>query len=220
MQDAQAAAKAADDLSSAWKSIGDTITDEVNRIRGLIDGQASTGGYVALKGQFNAAVEAARAGDQAAAKNLPGLSKSLLDAAATSATSSQELTRIQAETAAMLESVASRIAGATSASDMATDGLTSAGSASIDGATWWSQFAGGADAPARIASNDGATAAEMQALKDEIAAMRKEQSEQASDIVSVLAAIAGTNRKTADAIARALGQGGGDGLAVVVQAAA
>ena len=220
VQDAQEAAKAAADLSSAWKSIGDTITDEVNRIRGLTETQTATGGFAVLKGQFNAAVEAARAGDQAAAKNLPGLSKSLLDAAATSATSSQELARVQAETAAMLESVTGRISMATGASDFATDGLTNAGSVSIDGASWWSQFAGGSDAPARIAANDGAGSAEIQAVRDEMAALRKEQSEQMSDMLSVLAAIAGTSRKTSDGISRALGQGGGDGLAVVVQAAA
>ncbi|HEY0131921.1 MAG TPA: hypothetical protein VGB57_11000, partial [Allosphingosinicella sp.] len=37
VQDAQEAAKAADELRKAWQSVGDTIMDEVRRIRGLSD---------------------------------------------------------------------------------------------------------------------------------------------------------------------------------------
>ena len=218
IQDAQEAAKAAADLSSAWKSIGDTITDEVNRIRGLTEAQAATGGFAALQGQFNAAVAAARAGDQAAAKGLPDLSKSLLDVAATSATSSQELARVQAETAAMLESVTSRIASATYASDAMTNPVLGSAGGNPGSSSWWARFAGGADAPARIAANDGgdgggASSGDIDELKDEMSKLR-------ADLTDALAQLAGYARTTANALTRSLGQGGGDGLAVVVQAAA
>ena len=218
VQDAQEAAKAAADLSSAWKSIGDTITDEVNRIRGLTEAQTATGGFAALQGQFNAAVAAARAGDQAAAKGLPDLSKSLLDVAATSATSSQELARVQAETAAMLESVTSRIANATYASDAMTNPVLGSAGGDPGSSSWWARFAGGADAPARIAANDGgdgggASSGDIDELKDEMAKLR-------ADLTDALAQLAGYARTTANALTRSLGQGGGDGLAVVVQAAA
>jgi hypothetical protein len=117
LQDAQDAAKAAQDLADAWKSVGDSIMDEVRRIRGLTD--TGSGGFASLLGQFNAATTAARAGDQDAAKSLPGLSQSLLTAAANVATSQQELRRIQAQTAASLEATYNAIAGMTGASTTA-----------------------------------------------------------------------------------------------------
>ncbi|MEG8022595.1 hypothetical protein [Sphingomonas aerolata] len=102
IQDAQAAATAAKALSDAWTSVGDSIMDEVKRIRGLTDA-ANGNGFATLQGQFNAASSAARAGDQDAAKSLPALSQALLTAAAEQATSRQELARVQAQTAASLE---------------------------------------------------------------------------------------------------------------------
>src|SRR3546814_16881734 len=70
--------------------------------RGL-SGGPDTGGFAMLMGQFNAANIAARGGDMDVAKTLPGLSQSLLNAAALMATSRQELNRVQAQTAASLE---------------------------------------------------------------------------------------------------------------------
>jgi hypothetical protein len=70
MQDGQEAAKAADELRKAWTSVGDTIMDEVRRIRGL-NGIGGEGGFATLMGRFNAATAAARGGDMAAAKSLP-----------------------------------------------------------------------------------------------------------------------------------------------------
>ncbi len=110
IQDAQAAAAAAKELAAAWSSVGDTIAAEINRIRGL-SGAESGGGFASLLGQFNAANSAARAGDIDAAKLLPGLSQSLLTAAALVATSRQELDRIQAQTAAALEATNAAIKG-------------------------------------------------------------------------------------------------------------
>ncbi len=102
IQDAQAAATAAKALSDAWTSVGDSIMDEVKRIRGLTD-VAGGNSFAVLQGQFNAASDAARGGDQDAAKSLPALSQALLTAAAEQATSRQELARVQAQTAASLE---------------------------------------------------------------------------------------------------------------------
>ncbi|MDN4632319.1 phage tail length tape measure family protein [Sphingomonas sp. PsM26] len=102
IQDAQDAAKAADELRAAWTSVGDSIMDEVKRIRGLTGTNGGTS-FASLMGQFNAATAAARGGDQDAAKSLPQLSQAMLSAAALVATSRQELDRVQAQTAASLE---------------------------------------------------------------------------------------------------------------------
>jgi len=110
VQDAQTAAAAAKTLADAWTSVGDSITTEIERIRGL-KGTNTGGGFAQLLGQFNAANTAARGGDQDAAKSLPGLSQALLTAAAASATSRQELDRIQAQTAAALEATNAAIKG-------------------------------------------------------------------------------------------------------------
>src|SRR5690606_9923818 len=62
IQDAQAAAKAADELRQAWQSVGDAIMTEVNRIRGVTNAGAPNN-FASLLGQFNAATASARAGD-------------------------------------------------------------------------------------------------------------------------------------------------------------
>lgn len=102
IQDAREAARAAEELREAWTSVGDSILDEINRIRGIADATGGTS-FATLSGQFNEATLAARAGDQDAARRLPQLSQALLTAAAEAATSRQELDRIQAQTAASLE---------------------------------------------------------------------------------------------------------------------
>ncbi|MEH3103431.1 MAG: phage tail length tape measure family protein [Sphingomonas phyllosphaerae] len=102
VKDAQDAAKAAKELRDAWKSVGDTIMDEVNRIRGLNEADTA-GGFAAIMSRFNIASDAARGGDQDAAKTLPQISQALLAAAANAATSKQELDRVKVQTAASLE---------------------------------------------------------------------------------------------------------------------
>lgn len=163
IQDAQEAAKAADELRKAWGSVGDSIMAEVKRIRGLTD--ASGGGtFASIMGQFNAANAAARGGDQDAAKLLPSLSQSLLTAAGNAATSPQELDRIRAQTAAQLEATWAAIQGrstaAISSGGNVTPGVT------ID--------------PGQIAATSAAApanddlAAEMRQLREEVAQLRKE----------------------------------------------
>jgi phage-related minor tail protein len=101
LQDAAKAAEEAQKLRDAWKSVGDTIADEIRRIRGL--GATQDNSYAYLQAQFATATAQARAGDQDAAKKLPELSKALLDAANNSAGTAADLARIQAATAASLE---------------------------------------------------------------------------------------------------------------------
>ncbi|EJL34126.1 hypothetical protein [Novosphingobium sp. AP12] len=161
VQDAQAAAEAAAQLKDAWTSVGDSIMDEVNRIRGLTDG-TSSGSFASLLGQFNAATAAARAGDQDAAASLVGLSQSLLNVAGNTATSRQELERIKAQTAASLEATYGLIGAITGAtSTPSTSSVLSAAATAAQAA--------GTTAPA----NDD-VAAGLQALRDEVAQMRNE----------------------------------------------
>jgi hypothetical protein len=160
VQDAQEAAKAADELRKAWTDVGTSIMDEVKRIRGLTDPAGGTG-FASLMGQFNASTNAARGGDQEAAKLLPGLSQAVLKAAADAATSRQELDRVQAQIASSLEATVAAInALSGSASPAATaDALLAAMSAS-QGTTGTATSA-----------NDN-MASELASLRAEVAAMR------------------------------------------------
>ena len=93
---------AAQELVKAWKSTTDGIIAEVERIRGIMGG----GNMASIQARFDAATAKARAGDQAAANMLPGLSKELLDFAAVNSASALELARTQANIAASLETTA------------------------------------------------------------------------------------------------------------------
>lgn len=193
VQDAQAAAKAADDLRQAWTSVGDSIMDEVKRIRGLTD--ASGGNtFAAMLGEFNAANQAARAGDQDAAKSLPALSQALLGKAADVATSRQELARIQAQTAAMLEATYGVIGSFTANKPTSTTAQVAAAAESQGVAT----------APA--AANDD-MAAEIRGLRSDIDQLRRENNAGA-------AAIANGTTKTARILDTVSGPSGGTALAV------
>ncbi|MEG3089496.1 hypothetical protein [Sphingomonas sp. PB4P5] len=161
LQDAQAAANAAKELAAAWGSVGDSITAEINRIRGL-SGTDTGDNFASLMGQFNAATAAAQAGDMDAAKSLPGLSQALLAAAALAATSQQELDRIKALTLASLEATNAAVA------ELAGAGVAST-AAMLDAAA-----AASAAANPPPAANDDTTASELKTLREELAAMRAE----------------------------------------------
>ena len=208
ISDAQDAAKAAQALADAWKTVGDSIMDEITRIRGL----GTTGGatFASLQGQFNAAVAAARGGDQDAAKGLPELSKSLLDAAALAATSRQELARVEAQTAGALQSVYDMIGSAVGASGAATSAVLGT-AASNDNAgasadSWWSTFANTASAASAGGGNDDLVS-EIRALRAQVASM------QADNNKGHAATAEGTDKtaKTLDAVTR---NGGGNAFAV------
>ncbi|MEH3121076.1 MAG: phage tail length tape measure family protein [Sphingomonas phyllosphaerae] len=190
VQDAQAAAKAAEELRNAWSSVGDSIMEEVKRIRGL-NGADAGGSYASLLGQFNATTEMARAGDQNAAKSLPGLSQALLKAAADTATSRQELDRVQAQTAASLEATLAMIEKVASTS----------GAASADRMLEAMQMAPGA------ASDAGEQQNRVEAIGDEIASLRRE-------VVGLLADVknnTGRVAKTMDTVT----SNGADAISVV-----
>lgn len=155
-QNAQTAA--AEQLRQAWSSLGDDIMDEVRRIRGLTGGEFAAS-FSTLQGQFNAAVAAARGGDQAAAGRLTELSQALLESAGKTATSRQELERIKAETAAQLEGVYDSIGKITgSSASGSTDAALSAAAA--------------AQAPASGETGTVDVLAELRALREEVAGAR------------------------------------------------
>ncbi len=159
VKDAQEAAKAAEELRNAWASVGNSIMDEVKRIRGL-NGADGAGSYASLLGQFNAATEMARAGDQEAAKSLPGMSQALLKAAADTASSRQELDRVQAQTAASLEATLAMIERVASTS----------GAASAERMLEAMQMAPGAGA----GTSEDEQQSRMATMGDELAALRRE----------------------------------------------
>lgn len=168
LQDAQEAADAAQKLKDAWSSVGDSIIDEVNRIRGITDG-SGTGSFATLQGQFNAAVAAAKGGDQDAAGTLPSLSQALIQAAELAATSRQELDRVKAQTAASLESVYASVlalAGGTSSTGVATGAGAPTG-------TILEATATAAQASATSSDSDSVIA-ELKALREEVAQMRSD----------------------------------------------
>ncbi|WP_367847001.1 phage tail length tape measure family protein [Rhodoferax sp. WC2427] len=112
---ADAAAKAAAEIKKAFQSASDSIVAEVNRINGVLAG-TGTVGYAAAQSQFAIATAQANAGDQTAAAALPGLSKTVLDLAASNVSTALDLKTIQAQMLASLQ--------ATNASLVAKYGLT------------------------------------------------------------------------------------------------
>lgn len=194
IQDAKEAAKAADELRQAWKSVGDSIMDEVKRIRGL-DGVGGGNSFAALMGQFNAATAAARGGDMDAAKSLPQLSQALLTAAAAAATSQQELARVQAQTAASLEATNSAIAALSASGADTTSAALLAAAATNSAAT------------VQTPANDDLVV-ELQALRSEVTKLREENN-------SGHAANASANNKTAKILGDVTQQSGGDAISMV-----
>lgn len=197
IQDAQAAAKAAEELRKAWQSVGDSIMDEVRRIRGLTD-TAGANSFAVLMGQFNAATNAARGGDIEAAKTLPQLSQALLAAAADAATSRQELDRIRAQTAASLEATYGLIGGLSAAA-------ASSGSSLLDQAA-----SGQTPSP----SNDNGAAS----TADSIDELREETVRLRADLTAALAQIAANTGAVKRTLENVTSQSGGDAVSTVAAA--
>lgn len=196
---ADEAAAAAEKLRSAWESITDSLLSEVARIRGSMGSGTKT--YAQVLSDFNAATLAARAGDQEAAKSLPGLSQSLLTAAADAATSAQELARIQGQTAASLEQTVAIINGVA--------GLPTATATAAASSTpiWWEQFATNQSASMSLPANDSDTV-----LVDGLAALRQELADLRDEQRIASATIASGTSKTARILERVTPDG--DALAV------
>lgn len=109
-QAGQQAIQAAQQIKSAWQSITDSIYGEVARIRGLMSGTGAAG-YAQAQAQFAVATIQARAGDQSAAKLLPGLSQSVTALAAENAASSADLQFELGRIAASLNATAGAASG-------------------------------------------------------------------------------------------------------------
>jgi len=107
VSDAQSAASA---ILNAWQGVTDGIFDEVNRIRGLM-GIGRTGSLSDAQTAFTIANAQANAGDIGAAKSLPELGRNVVSLATASATSLQDLRRIQGQTALALERTGNNLAG-------------------------------------------------------------------------------------------------------------
>lgn len=193
------AAAAAEKLRSAWESITDSLLSEVARIRGSMGTGTKT--YAQVLSEFNAATLAARAGDQEAAKSLPGLSQSLLNVAADAATSAQELARIQGQTAASLEQTVAIINGV---AGLPTATATAAASSTP---TWWEQFVSNQSASMALPANDSSTV-----LVDGLAALRQELADLREEQRIASATIASGTSKTARILERVTPDG--DALAV------
>lgn len=201
LQDAQEAARQADELRKAWGSVGDSIETEIRRIRGLSE-PGGDGSFASLMGQFNATTIAARGGDQDAAKLLPGLSQSLLRVAGLTATSRQELDRVQAQTAASLEQTLRLIAtySGEPAAARSTRDLLKAMDQSMP-------------ATARLTGqNDDQLAAKVLTLSEEIAGMRRDNN---AGHAATAANTAGIKRKLEDVTSAS----GGEAVSVVGAAA-
>ncbi|PZO77082.1 MAG: hypothetical protein DI640_01490 [Sphingomonas taxi] len=197
IQDAQGAASAAKQLSDAWSSVGDSIDAEIKRIRGLSDG-AGGNSFAMAMGEFNAMTNAARGGDQDAAKLLPGLSQALLKLAGDNATSRQELDRVQAQTAASLETTSAVIAAIAKGNP-----LTGAGTVAA------AAVAAQAVAPAQTAANDAS---------DPITQLRNEIAQLRADNNAGHAATAGNTSRMAKKLDDVTSQSGGDAIAIVAAA--
>lgn len=96
-------ATAAQALSQALQGLGDSITDEINRLRGLAGGNTTAQAYAALQGRFATTTAQARAGDQQALEALPGISQALEEAASLQASTASELVLIRQQLAASLQ---------------------------------------------------------------------------------------------------------------------
>jgi tape measure domain-containing protein len=122
LEDSNAAAKvaeqiareqqqAAEQIRSAWKSIGDGLMDEVNRIRGMV---AIESGYslAYLQSEFAILTAATRAGDQVAGGKLSGVASAISEAAAMEARSALELAVMRSNVANSLERTNQIVTGA------------------------------------------------------------------------------------------------------------
>lgn len=176
-QTADAAAKAAQDaadrVKAAWQSVGDTLVDEIKRIRG----EAATSGTEGLayaQSAFAVATAQARAGDQEAASSLPELSRTVLELAEKTASSAVDLKIFQAQIAASLMETTKAIA----ASQGTTVPAFAAGGAHSGG--WAMVGEQGPELaympPARIytASQSAGMLGDVQGLQDEMRRMRED----------------------------------------------
>jgi hypothetical protein len=97
--DAQLQAAAA--IRDSWQGLADSMAETIRALRGEVIGPS--GNFAATQAQFAIATAQARAGDQAAARQLPELAKSLVDLGKGITRTGLEQALLAAQTAASLE---------------------------------------------------------------------------------------------------------------------
>ena len=102
LKDAAAAADQAKQLRDAWRDVGDTMADEIRRIRGLVVADRSQS-LAELEARFTITTAQARAGDLDAAKLLTGLSQSIDELVGSTAATAVDAARIRGGIAGSLD---------------------------------------------------------------------------------------------------------------------
>lgn len=181
-------------LKTATSSLGKGVEDEVARIRGVI-GQSEGQSVAGAQAAFTVATAAARAGDTKALESLPGLSQALLKSAEEQATTRADLARLQAQTAASLQTTLDTVRDAPVS-------VIAAPVAGVPGviapAAQTGATAAAPAAPAAQASGgNSALLIELQALRTESAAMRAELQAMRAESASGLTTIATNTGRSA-----------------------
>lgn len=178
---------AAGGATSSVSELAQSLETEINRIRGLMGGNAAGGAaqLAALQAEFAMTTAQARAGDSQAYRDLPEISRALLDAGAQQATSRLDLVRLQAQTLRSLQDTKALlgVAGLT-----ATAALDPASSAAATAAA-------GAALPSVSGAAGGDLLAEMRALRAEVIELRSTVSAGDADNRTGLAQLASHEAK-------------------------
>jgi phage-related minor tail protein len=195
-----------DELGGVTGELGKSVEDEIARIRGVIgqrDGQSMAGAQAA----FTVATAQARAGDTKALESLPGLSQALLKSAEEQATTRADLVRLQAQTAASLQTTLDTVRDAPVS-------VIAAPVTGVPGVIAPAAQTGATAAPAAPAAQAGggnsALLIELQALRTESAAMRAELQAMRAESASGLTTIATNTGRSARILDRVTA--GGDTL--------
>ena len=180
LQIAPTFAEVAKKVKDSFKSIGDSITNEINRIRGVVVGRDSRG-FEYLQSQFAIMTAQARAGDQDAAKQLPEISRAMLEMAGTNAKTLADLQRIQGLTATSLVETRAILAErfgltipAFAAGGMHGGGLRLVGENGPELEATGPSRIYNAQQTAAMLGGGGDTASEMRAMREELSMLRAE----------------------------------------------
>lgn len=167
-----------DQLQEALLSLGSTIVDEVQRLRGLLTTDSASS-MAALQAQFATGTAAARAGDQTALERLPFLSQAIEEAARLQAVTAADVALVRGQLAASLSATLDALgldvpqfaAGGAHRGGLRLVGergpeIEATGPARYFNASQTAAMLGG--------GNDPALLAELQALRAEVSGMRTE----------------------------------------------
>jgi hypothetical protein len=170
----------ADAVESAFKSIADSITSEINRIRGVVN-QNDPRGLAYLQAQFAIVTAQARAGDQDAAKQLPEVSRAMLELAGSNAKTLEDLLRVQGLTASSLSETRAILAArfgfsipAFAAGGIHGGGLRLVGENGPELEATGPSRIYNAQQTAAMLGGGGDTASEMRAMREELSMLRAE----------------------------------------------